>query len=77
MFGRYFIEDDFLLQDESGNLRPIVVVLAESIWKNAFGGDREILGKVINISGQPKTVIGIAPDTVFLFRSFNAYGYRD
>jgi predicted permease len=38
-----------------------VVVLAHSIWQTRFGGDPEIAGKSIVLSGRPYTVVGVAP----------------
>ena len=43
----------------SGN----VVVLSEELWKRRFGGDRGLVGKAINLDGEPYTVIGIASRT--------------
>jgi len=36
-----------------------VVVLAYSLWRSRFGGDRGIVGKAIVLDGQPYTVVGI------------------
>jgi putative ABC transport system permease protein len=38
-----------------------VAVLDETLWRNRFGADRRILGRTITLSGQPYTVIGVAP----------------
>jgi macrolide transport system ATP-binding/permease protein len=38
-----------------------VVVLRYGFWQNQFGADPNILGKTIQINGQPYTVVGIAP----------------
>jgi putative ABC transport system permease protein len=38
-----------------------VVVLEETLWRSRFGADRGILGRTISLSGQPYTVIGVAP----------------
>src|SRR5579862_2102380 len=38
-----------------------VIILGERLWKRRFGGDREIAGKSITLSGRPYTVIGVAP----------------
>lgn len=38
-----------------------VAVLGHSLWRDHFGGDREIIGKTIDVGHGPLTVIGIAP----------------
>jgi predicted permease len=40
-----------------------VVVLSYHLWANRFGADRAIIGKAVNVSGHPFTVIGVAPST--------------
>jgi len=36
-----------------------VVILSDAFWKRAFGGDPQMVGKVISLSGIPYEVIGI------------------
>jgi predicted permease len=36
-----------------------VVVLSDAFWKRVFGGDPQIVGKVISLSGDPFQVVGI------------------
>ena len=38
-----------------------VVVLANGFWQNTFGGDPTIIGKPIQLSGKPYTVVGVMP----------------
>jgi putative ABC transport system permease protein len=38
-----------------------VAMLSYSLWQHRFGGDRSILGHVVEYDGHPLTVIGIAP----------------
>lgn len=38
-----------------------VVVLAHGFWQRTFGGDANIIGKTIQLSGKPYTVIGVMP----------------
>ena len=38
-----------------------VVVLANGFWQRTFGGDRNIIGKSIQLSGKSYTVIGVMP----------------
>ncbi len=41
---------------------PSVVVLAEGLWRRRYGGDPEILGRMIQVDGAPSTVIGVLPE---------------
>jgi predicted permease len=43
------------------------VVLSDSLWKQAFGGDPAVVGKPVNLSGDLYTVVGVMPPA---FRSF-------
>lgn len=40
---------------------PKVILLSDGIWKKEFHADPEIVGKVIHVSGQPRTVVGVMP----------------
>jgi putative ABC transport system permease protein len=40
---------------------PGTVILADSLWRRTYGGDRRILGRKIKLMGQPFTVIGVMP----------------
>ncbi len=53
--GRYLNAND----DQDGG--PFVVVLSHALWQRQFGGDQNILGKTIPLSGNSYTVIGVMP----------------
>lgn len=56
-------------EDEYGKHR--VVVLGHAIWQAQFGGDRAIVGRAIQLDGEPYVVIGVmAPDGAFGAGSF-------
>ena len=38
-----------------------VAVLSERIWRDRFGADPQIVGKVTHINGQPVTIVGVSP----------------
>ena len=53
--GRYLNAND----DKDGG--PFVVVLSHALWQRQFGGDQNILGKTIPLSGNSYSVVGIMP----------------
>jgi putative ABC transport system permease protein len=38
-----------------------VAVMSEGLWRSRFGADPKILGRTLNLSGMPYTVIGVVP----------------
>lgn len=60
LLGRDFREGE----DQPGADR--VAIIGYAMWKNRYGGDPAILGKVIRANGSPFTVIGVMPEG-FLF----------
>jgi predicted permease len=54
--GRFFADDEE--RDENNH----VAVLGADFWRSAYGGDRNVLGKTIDVRGTPYTIIGVAPD---------------
>ena len=55
MMGRMFTENE----DRAGG--PPVAVLSYGLWKKTFGGDPAILGRSIQLKGEPYTVVGVMP----------------
>ncbi|HKG92464.1 MAG TPA: ABC transporter permease, partial [Gemmatimonadaceae bacterium] len=47
-------------EDEVG--APKVVMLTHGVWRRLFGGDRGIVGRVVQLDGQPYTVAGVLPE---------------
>jgi putative ABC transport system permease protein len=39
-----------------------VLVLGHSYWKRHFGGDPTVVGRSVNVNGEPYTIIGVAPE---------------
>ena len=54
--GRPFAEQE----GREGHAR--VAILSFELWKQAFGGDRGILGRDVRLSGEPYTVVGVMPE---------------
>jgi predicted permease len=46
--------------DEEGG-GSATVVLSDALWHRHFGGDPAVVGRVIQLSGQPFTIVGVAP----------------
>ena len=57
LYGRTFTPDEY------GAGRNQVAVLSHGTWTDRFGADREIVGRVIRLNGQPHTVVGVMPPT--------------
>jgi putative ABC transport system permease protein len=55
MMGRAF------LPGEQISDHPDVAILSYDVWQRSFGGDRNVLGKAVHISGALYTVVGVMP----------------
>lgn len=53
--GRNFTEEE-----DQADAGPVVIV-SHRLWQRHWGGDPEILGRRISLSGQPYTVVGVLP----------------
>jgi predicted permease len=56
ILGRGFVQGD----DAPG--APMTIVLGHGPWQRRFGGDPNIVGKVLRVNGRPATVIGVMPE---------------
>ncbi|MDP2479991.1 MAG: ABC transporter permease [Candidatus Palauibacterales bacterium] len=52
--GRFFLP----AEDEGGSSR---VVLSWGLWHDGFGADPGVVGRVVDLSGFPYTIVGVAP----------------
>ncbi len=52
--------------------RDHVVILSHALWQSRFGGDRNIIGQLLTIDGEPFTIIGILPANFRFTRVLNA-----
>ena len=66
MLGRGTRQDDVLPNHEE------VALLSYRYWQAHYGGSRSILGRTLNFSGHPRTIIGIMPPR-FLWRGGDVY----
>lgn len=53
--GRFLVEDD-CRPGQAG-----VAVLTQSFWETQFHADPDIVGREVRLSGQPYTIVGVAP----------------
>jgi predicted permease len=56
ILGRSFVPED----DEPG--APAVLIVSYSYWQRKFGGDRSIVGQVLEMNDRPHTVVGVLPN---------------
>jgi predicted permease len=57
LMGRFFTSDEC-----SADAPVRVAVLSEHLWRNYYSSDPRIVGRVIHVSRQALTVIGVVPD---------------
>jgi predicted permease len=50
----------FQAADDDAGAQP-VVLLSDPLWRRRFGADPSVLGRVIQLNGEPWTVIGVLP----------------
>ncbi len=43
---------------------PRVIVLSHALWMRRFGGDPAAVGRTVNVSGFPRTIVGVMPPDV-------------
>jgi putative ABC transport system permease protein len=53
--GRDFLENE--MQSDG----PHVTILTDAFWRIEFGGDANIIGRVIHLDGKPASVVGVLP----------------
>lgn len=52
---------------------PRAVLLAYDLWRNRLGGDRSLIGKVLNIDGESYTIVGVMPPDFMFLASADVY----
>src|SRR5690242_15261253 len=47
--------------EEDARGGPRAVILSHALWLHRFGGDPQILGRMLKIEGRPRTIVGVLP----------------
>ena len=56
LLGRDFVPDD----EQRGADRAVII--GYTIWRNRYGGDRNVIGKLTRINGEPAVIVGVMPE---------------
>lgn len=51
-----------LVQEDEREGAPPVVVIGHRVWRQRFGGDRQVVGRAIRLGNALYTVVGVMPD---------------
>jgi predicted permease len=68
LLGRTFSEE------EGKTSGPAVAILSEALWRQSFGADPRILGRIVRVSAEPRTVIGVMPGSFRFPEGFGDQG---
>ena len=60
LLGRTFVPDDVAVP-------PNIAILGEGLWRTRFGGDPGVLGRLVQLDGQPFTIVGVMPADFQIF----------
>jgi putative ABC transport system permease protein len=71
ILGRTFTEEEEALQG------PKVAILTYGLWRRRYGGDRDIIGKTIQVDAVSHTVVGVLPPDFRLFLPPEVYAIRE
>ena len=61
LYGRTFLPEEY----EEGKNQ--VVMLSHGVWQRRFGGDKNIVGRVLMLDGESTTVVGVMPSDFRLY----------
>lgn len=73
LFGEQLVLGEMFTPDDEGRMDPSVLsqtnaapppspmILSHNLWQVRFGGDRSVLGKTVQVNGQPMFIQGVAP----------------
>jgi putative ABC transport system permease protein len=50
-----------LSADDEPSDQPETIVLTDAFWRQRFGSDPSIVGRIVSIDGRPRTIVGVLP----------------
>ena len=62
-----------LMSPDAGDTAGDEILLSQSFWRQALGSDPEIVGRVLNVNGQPHEVVGVLPAGYVAFGDGSAF----
>src|SRR5918993_2246287 len=71
MLGRHF------RPEEAVPGGPPVLILSHGLWQRRFGGEPSVIGRTVQMNGQPAEVIGVLPPAFHLELPAETYALRD
>src|SRR4051812_26370228 len=51
----------FTAKEEGPRAAPVVLI-SHALWRSAFGGAPDVLGRVLRLNGAPHTIVGVLPE---------------
>ena len=51
-----------LFEDKDETEKPSVMILSESLWRQRFGGDPHVVGRIVRLDGASHTIVGVMPE---------------
>lgn len=73
VIGRGFTHEEEEIGDSVSG--PRVVMISESLWRERFGADADIVGRELKIDGNRATIVGVLPQTFrFIYGSYRVVG---
>ena len=63
--------------EESQPGGPRVMLLSHGLWQRRFGADPAVVGRVVNLQGQPVEIVGVVPEGFRLELPAETYALRD
>ncbi len=63
--------------EESQPGGPRVMLLSHGLWQRRFGADPAVVGRMVNLQGQPVEIVGVVPEGFRLELPAETYALRD
>jgi putative ABC transport system permease protein len=61
--------------DDDRPKAPRVAVISHALWQSRFGGERSVIGRNVQVNGQPTAIVGVMPDSFrFIYQDNDLWG---